>query len=99
METISDLKEMTSYKGYTLRYPIYTSRSTQQIYDYNKNVKTCDANGRVIVDVLDERNKFSGFRYARFKRSMLLKANNDYDEELENEAPCYRYFDEHHQPY
>ena len=94
-----DLKEMTSYKGYILRYPIYTSRSTQQIYDYNKNIKSCDANGRVIVDVLDERNTFSGFRYARFKRSMLLKANNDYDKEKEKEAPCYRYFDEHHQPF
>ena len=39
MESINDLKEMTSYKGYTLRHPIYTSRSTQQIYDYDKELE------------------------------------------------------------
>ena len=96
MESIDDYKIMTQYKGHTLKYPIYTSRQTQQIYDSNKNVKTCDSKGYVIVEVLDERNKFSGFNYAKFKRSMLLKANDDYNKEKEEVAPRYRYFDENH---
>ena len=99
MESANDYKLITQYKGNTFKYPIYTSRQTQQIYDSNKNVKTCDSIGRIIIEVLDERNKHSGFRYARFKRYLLLQANGDYDEEKEKDAPRYRYFDENHQPF
>ena len=99
METVNDLKLITQYKGNTFKYPIYTSKQTQQIYNFEKKIKTCDSNGRVIIEVIDERNKFSGFRYARFKRYLLLQANGDYDKEKENEAPYYRYFDEHHKPF
>ena len=96
--TPSDLKIMTHYKNHTLKFPIYTSFETQQIYDCNKQVKTCDSRGRVIVEVIDERNKYSGFRYAQLNRSALLKANNDFDKERESEAPRYRFFDSNHQP-
>ena len=96
MTTPSDLKIMTQYKQYTLRKPIYTSRETQQIYDSSKDIRTCDTYGRVIVEVADNRNKFTGYRYARFSRAALLKYNNDYDYEKEKEAPKYRMFDEHH---
>ena len=99
MESTSDLKEMNSYRNLTFKFPIYTSQSTQQIYDCNKRIKSCDANGRVIVEVLDERKQYNGFRYAQLSRAGLLKANNDYNKELEQEAPRYRYFDENHQPF
>ena len=92
----SDLKIMTQYKQFTLRNPIYTSRETQQVYDSFKDIRTCDSNGYVIIEVLDERNKFSGFRYAKFRRAAVLKYNNDYDREREKDAPRYRKFDEHH---
>lgn len=57
--------QMKSYKSFTLKYLIYTAHSTQQIYDYNKNIKSCYANWRAIFEVIDERNKFSEFGYAR----------------------------------
>ena len=97
MDAPSDLKMMTEYKGYTLRNPYYTSRQTQQIYDAQKNIRTCDSKGYVILEVLDERNKFSGFRYAKFRRAALLKYSGDYDLLKEKDAPRYRLFDEHHQ--
>ncbi len=97
MDAPSDLKMMTEYKGYTLRNPYYTSRQTQQIYDAQKNVRTCDSKGYVILEVLDERNKFSGFRYAKFRRAALLKYSGDYDLLKEKDAPRYRLFDENHQ--
>ena len=97
MDTPSDLKIMTQYKKFTLRNPYYTSRETQQIYDSQKNVRTCDSHGYVIIEVLDERNTFSGFRYAKFRRAAVLKYNDDYDRERERDAPRYRCFDEHHQ--
>lgn len=99
MESANDLKIMNSYRKFNFKHPIYTSQSTQQIYDFNKQIKACDANGRVIVEVLDERKQYNGFRYARLSRCMLLKANNDYNKELEKEAPRYRWFDEKHQPF
>ena len=99
MESTDDYKIITQYKGHTLKYPIYTSRKTQQIYDSIKNVKTCDSKGYVIVEVIDERNKYSGFRYGKFRRCALLKFNGDYDCEKEKNAPRYRYFDEHHKPF
>ena len=99
MESTDDYKIITQYKGNVFKHPVYTSRKTQQIYDFEKNVKTCDSNGRVIIEVIDKRNKYSGFRYARFKRYLLLQANGDYDKKKERDAPCFRYFDEHHTPF
>ena len=97
MESISDLKEMNSYRNLAFKFPIYISQSTQQIYDCNKQIKSCDSKGRVIVEELDEREQYNGFRYAQLSRARILKANNDYIKELEREAPCYRYFNENHQ--
>lgn len=94
MNTPPDLKIITQYKQYKLRTPIYTSRETQQIYDSSKYIRTCDTYGRVIVEVLDNRNEYTGCRYARFSRAALLKYNNDYKKE--KEAPKYRMFDENH---
>lgn len=48
---------------------------------------------------MNERNKFSGFRYAKFRRCAISKANDDYYKENEKETPCYRYLDEHHQTF
>ena len=93
MDIPSDLKIMTQYKKFTLRKPYYTSCETQQIYDSQKNVRTCDSHGYVIIEVLDERNTFSGFRYAKFRRAAILKYNNDYNYEKERDAPRYRCFD------
>ena len=73
MDAPSDLKIITEYKGHTLRNPYYTSRQKQQIYDAQKNIRTCDSHGYAILEVLDERNKFSGYRYAIFRRAALLK--------------------------
>ena len=99
MDCPNDLKIMNTYRKLKFLYPIYTSQSTQQIFDSTKRIKTCDSIGRVIVAVIDERKKYNGFRYAQLNRCLLLKANNDYNEELEQKAPRYRLFDEHHQPF
>ena len=97
MDCPNDLKMMRAYNHLTFLYPIYTSQSTQQIYDSTKRIKTCDSNGRISIAALDERSKYNGFRYAQLSRAALLKANDDYIRELEKEAPRYRMFDEHHQ--
>ena len=95
----NDLHIITQYKNHTLLYPIYTSPSTQQIYNSSKLIKSCDSKGYISVAVKDEKNTYSGFKYAKFRRCALLKYNNDYNKELEQEAPYYRYFDENHQPF
>ena len=96
MDTPSDLKIMIQYKKFALRNQIYTSHETQQVYDAFQNVRTWDSHGYVIIEVLDERNTFSGFRYAKFWRAAVLKYNNVYDYEKEKDAPRYQLFDEHH---
>ena len=62
----NDLHIITQYKNHTLLYPIYTSPSTQQIYNSSKLIKSCDSKGYISVAVKDEKNTYSGFKYAKF---------------------------------
>ena len=57
---------------------------------------TCYSHGYVIIEVLDERNKFNGFRYAKLRFAAVQKYYNDYDRERKKDAPKDRKFDEHH---
>ncbi|KAK8893649.1 hypothetical protein M9Y10_022075 [Tritrichomonas musculus] len=70
LEDTPKAKENTIKKGQELVYvrlcsvpshrtPIYTSRETQQIYVSYKDIKTCDSCGCAIVEVLDNRNKYT----------------------------------------
>ena len=71
---------MTQYRNYKLKFPIYTSQETQQIYDCCKNIKTYDVHGRINAHVIDDKN-ICGFCYKQFRKSALLKANGDYIDE------------------
>ena len=73
----NDLKIMTQYRNYKLKFPIYTSQETQQIYDCCKNIKTYDVHGRINVHVIDDKN-ICGICYKQFRKSALLKTNGDF---------------------
>lgn len=64
---------MKQFNQHILRNFISTSSKTQQIYNPFKDIRTCDLYGPVMIEVLDNRNKYTDYRYSRFTGASIFK--------------------------